>query len=237
MRHVRTMTQLSLLGLFTLMSVGCVNHIDPYVPKRRMYSLPEAHASSNDTRTDGSLFASNAIGTIYQADERAHFVNDVVNIVVDERATAERGTSTETKKDDQYETQLNEFLGLVKEVNDKFPNFDGSKALSMAHKAGFKGEGKTARNDRLQATVPAMVRQILPNGNLFIEGHRVLLVNSEENHFYISGVVRRIDIDQDNTVLSSRIADAQIEFTGRGNLTKGSEKGWFSSALDSIWPF
>jgi flagellar L-ring protein precursor FlgH len=62
-------------------------------------------------------------------------------------------------------------------------------------------------------------------------------VNNEENHFYISGVIRRIDIDQDNTVLSSRIADAQIEFTGRGNLTRGSEKGWFSNALDFIWPF
>jgi flagellar L-ring protein precursor FlgH len=226
---------LSIVFLFS--GAACVNHIDPYVPKKRLYELPEAHASANDTYTEGSLFSNNAIGTIYQADERAHFINDVVNIVIDEKATAERDTSTETKKDDQYETQINEFLGLVQEINEKYPNFDGSKALSMAHKAGFKGEGKTARNDRLQATVPAMVRRVLPNGNLFIEGHRVILVNSEENHFYISGVVRRIDIDQDNTVRSSRIADAQIEFTGRGNLTRGSEKGWFSNILDSVWPF
>jgi len=218
-------------------TTACVNHIDPYVPKRRAYELPVAHNAGDGTHAEGSLFTDNSVGAIYQSDERAQFVNDVINIVIDEKATAERDTSTETKKDDSYETAMEEVLGLIKELESRHPNFDGAKALSLSHKAGFKGEGKTSRNDRLQATVPAMVRRVLPNGNLFVEGHRAILVNNEENHFYISGVIRRIDIDQDNTVLSSLIADAQIEFTGRGNLTRGSEKGWFSSALDYIWPF
>ncbi|MFZ4532964.1 MAG: flagellar basal body L-ring protein FlgH, partial [Alsobacter sp.] len=60
--------------------------------------------------------------------------------------------------------------------------------------------------------MPAIVRKILPNGNLFIEDHRVVLVNAEEQHFYISGVVRPIDIDQYNSVKSAMIADAEIEF-------------------------
>ena len=221
-----------------LMSTNaCINHIDPYVPKRRVYELPVAHNAGNDSHGDGSLFTDNSVGAIYQSDERAQFINDVINIVIDEKATAERGTSTETKKDDKYETSMDEVLGLIKELESRHPNFDGAKALSLSAQAGFKGEGKTSRNDRLQATVPAMVRKVLPNGSLFIEGHRAILVNNEENHFYISGVIRRIDIDQDNTVLSSRIADAQIEFTGRGSLTRGSEKGWFSTILDYVWPF
>ncbi len=228
----------ALLALFALGTLpACINHIDPYVPKHREYELPIAHNAGDGSRSDGSLFTENSVGAIYQSDERAQFVNDVINIVIDERATASRDTSTETKREDSQEAALNEMLGLVKEMESRHPNFDGAKALSLASKAGFKGEGKTARNDRLQATVPAMVRKVLPNGSLFIEGHRAILVNNEENHFYISGVIRRIDIDQDNTVLSSRIADAQIEFTGRGNLTRGSEKGWFSSILDYIWPF
>ena len=75
------------------------------------------------------------------------------------------------------------------------------------------------------------------NGNLFIEGHRVVLVNNEEQHFYISGVVRPIDIDQENSVKSSMIADAEIEFTGRGILSDNQKQGWLSRYFGWLWPF
>ncbi len=94
-----------------------------------------------------------------------------------------------------------------------------------------------ARSEHLTATVPAIVRKVLPNGNLFIEGHRVVLVNSEEQHFYISGVVRPIDIDQENSIKSSQIADAEIEFTGRGVLSDNQHQGWLSRYFGWIWPF
>ena len=82
-----------------------------------------------------------------------------------------------------------------------------------------------------------MVRQVLPNGALFIEGHRVVLVNNEEHHFYISGVIRPEDIDGLGQIQSSRIADAQIEFTGRGALSTATKRGWLASLLDIIWAF
>ena len=109
-------------------------------------------------------------------------------------------------------------------------------AINMVHQNSFKGEGRTTRNDRFEATVPAMVRQVLPGGQLFVEGHRVVLVNSEEHHFYFSGVIRPEDIDGTGSVPSSRMADAQIEFVGRGNLTTGTSQGWLSRFLDFIWP-
>jgi flagellar basal body L-ring protein FlgH len=123
-------------------TTACVNHIDPYVPKRRAYELPVAHNAGDGTHAEGSLFTDNSVGAIYQSDERAQFVNDVINIVIDEKATAERDTSTETKKDDSYETAMEEVLGLIKEMESRHPNFDGAKALSLSHKAGFKGGGK-----------------------------------------------------------------------------------------------
>ena len=82
-----------------------------------------------------------------------------------------------------------------------------------------------------------MVRKVYPNRSMFVEGHRVVLVNNEEHHFYISGVIRPEDIDGTGIVSSSKMADAQIEFVGRGELTSGTNKGWFSRALDFIWPF
>ncbi len=85
--------------------------------------------------------------------------------------------------------------------------------------------------------MPAVVRKVLPNGNLFVEGHRVVLVNNEEQHFYISGVVRPIDIDQENSVKSSMVADAEIEFVGRGVLTDNQHQGFLSRYLGWLWPF
>ena len=96
--------------------------------------------------------------------------------------------------------------------------------------------GATANRD-LEATVPALVREVLPSGNLFIEGHRVVLVNNEEHHFYISGLVRPVDIKGDNSVFSSLIADAEIEFTGRGVITDRQQPPWLQKGLDLGRPF
>ena len=82
-----------------------------------------------------------------------------------------------------------------------------------------------------------MVRKVLPNGNLFVEGHRVMLVNTEEQHFYISGVVRPIDIDQENSVKSSMVADAEIEFVGARRPHRQPAPGLLSRYLGWLWPF
>ena len=232
-------TQLiSIIGLICLSFVsGCVNHVKPYTPKRRSYDLPVPSPASSSQESDGSLFNENSIATRLMTDPRAQTTNDLVIIAIDERASAQRDTSTEMGRDESYSTQLNDFLGLLKTLEEDNPNFNGSAAIDFVHQNSFKGEGKTTRNDRFEATVPAMVRKRFTNGTMFVEGHRVVLVNQEEHHFYISGVIRPEDIDGTGTVPSSRMADAQIEFVGRGNLTTGTNQGWFSRFLNFIWPF
>ncbi len=219
-----------------LLATSCVNHIKPYTPKRREYELPVPQPALQ-TQKDGSIFSEGSIASRLMTDPRAQRVNDVVIISINEKATAQRDTSTESGRDDNYSAQINDFLGLIEELEKSNPNFNAASAISVAHKNKFKGEGRTSRSDRFEATVPAMVRQVLPNGQMFVEGHRVVLVNNEEHHFYISGVIRPEDIDGKGSVPSSKIADAQIEFVGRGELTSGSSKGWLSKLLDIIWPF
>jgi flagellar L-ring protein FlgH len=126
------------------------------------------------------------------------------------------------------------FLTAIQQAN---PNFDPSRMIEAGASNGYVGKGGTSRRGEVKATVPALVREVLPNGNLFVEGHRVILLNSEEYHFYISGVVRPIDIDQSNSVDSSKIADAEIEFTGRGSVSEKLEPGWLAKAIDWVWPF
>ena len=221
-------------GLFL---AGCVKHIEPYTPKRRHYELPVPHSAYDAGRQTGSLFDPNGVGVRLTTDARAQAVNDVVIVVIDEQATAQRDTATSTNRSDEQTAQLNSFLNVIAKLEETYPSFNGANALSVVSESSFAGAGSTSRSDRLQATVPAMVRQVLPNGALFIEGHRVVLVNKEEHHFYISGVIRPEDIDGQGQVSSSRMADAQIEFTGRGDISSGSSKGWASRVLDVIWPF
>jgi flagellar L-ring protein precursor FlgH len=225
-----------LMGV-ALVATSCVSHVKPYQPKKRHYNLPVPHPAFDAGKSKGSLFDPSGVGMRLTTDARAQSVNDVVVVVIDERATAQRNTGTETGRQDDQALQLTGFLGLIAKLQKENPDFNGDTAVKIAQASKFKGEGRTVRNDRLQATVPAMVRRVLPNGDLFIEGHRVVLLNQEENHFYISGVIRPEDIDGAGQVPSSRIADAQIEFTGRGDLTSASTKGWLGRFLDIIWPF
>jgi flagellar L-ring protein precursor FlgH len=117
------------------------------------------------------------------------------------------------------------------------PDVDPAKLLSFASQSAFAGDGNTKRAGTLNASIAVRVTRELPNGDLFLEGTKVILINNEEYHLYVSGLVRRPDIGQDNTVSSSRIADAQFEFTGRGDLADQNRKGWFSRSLDTVTPF
>ncbi|MGC6416953.1 MAG: flagellar basal body L-ring protein FlgH [Bradymonadia bacterium] len=233
---LRTTSSLMTMSALWLLS-GCVTHIQPYKPKRRTYNLPVPHAAYDGAKSTGSLFDPSGPGVRLTTDARAQSVNDLVVVVIDENATAQRDMNSQTTKQAESTANLNRFLGLMAKLNREYKDFDGANALSLTNESTFAGQGRTSRSDRLQATVPAMVRQVLPNGNLFVEGHRVVLVNREEHHFYISGVIRPEDIDGTGQVRSSRMADAQIEFTGRGDMTAGATKGWFTRMLDYIWPF
>ena len=192
------LTRVCLLLLTVVWATGCVTHIKPYKPKVRQYQRPAAlvdkdnGAKNNgaDEKLTGSVFDANSIASRLMTDPRAQQVNDLVIIQIEERASAQRDTSTEVGRDDSYSSQITSFLGLLKQLEKDNPNFDGSAAINFLHQNSFKGEGTTTRNDSLQATVPAMVRKVYPNRSMFVEGHRVVLVNNEEHHFYISGVIR-----------------------------------------------
>ena len=131
----------------------------------------------------------------------------------------------------------NNLLGLVPALKKAYPDIDPSKLIDFASKSNFAGAGDTARAGQLNGNIAVRVNKEMPNGDLFLEGTKVVLINNEEYHLYVSGLVRRVDIAQDDTVASSRIADAQIEFTGRGDIADQQRKGWLAKILESLNPF
>ena len=207
-----------------------VPHIGEYTPKRRDYKPPVKFDDQVSNAANGSLFDERLQGAYMFADQRAMRIGDIVTIRVAERADARRGASTALSRDGSYNLGINSFFQLLQTFGQSLnPEF-----LNASQQHDFKGQGTTTRTEDLEATVPAVVRKRFPNGNLFIEGHRVVLVNDEEHHFYVSGMIRPVDIAGDNSVPSYLIADAEIEFVGRGVISEKQRQGWLSRALDLV---
>jgi len=218
---------------------GCAaSHISSYQPKKRDYEVPAA-SEAVAPASPGSLWPSRAPALLF-ADQRGLRENDLVVINIQENADATHGATTDITRSSNMSAQMNLQNGTGPLVGSQTPyTSGGGKAYQFGGgmDSAFAANGATGRTEQFVATVPAVVRKVLPNGNLFVEGHRVVLVNNEEQHFYISGVVRPIDIQQDNSVLSSKVADAEIEFTGRGLLTDNQKQGWLSRYFGWLWPF
>jgi len=227
------MTRLSLPVVLVALAASCaVKHIGKYEPKRRTYEVPPAPSEVGPAQAEGSLFRANERASMLFTDMRALRVNDLVVVKVEELADSQRRADTDLRRESKVASDVSAFLQVV-----GTPQTDVGAGAGGGIDSRFKGTGNTRRSERLVATVPALVRQVLPNGNLFVEGHRVVLVNQEEHHFYISGVVRPIDIDQQNSVKSSLLADAEIEFTATGNLTDNERQGWLTRFINWAWPF
>lgn len=227
--------KLLMIGVAVLFWGCSVPHIDAYVPKKRNYDVVASKSVAAETDAAGGLWRPDARNAALYSDYRAFREQDLVVVRVEEMADAKRSADTKLSRDSEIQVALQAFLRAAGTTTNAGPQLDATASA----KAGldFNADGQTARTERLTATVPAIVQKVLPNGNLFIEGHRVVLVNSEEQHFYISGVVRPIDIAQDNSVRSSYVADAEIEFTGRGVLSENQKPGLLTRFFNWIWPF
>jgi flagellar L-ring protein precursor FlgH len=210
-----------------LAGCGGVQHVGKYQPRQRQYDVAASSEQAAQQPSPGSLWQDNR-STLF-TDARAFREQDLVVVKIEEIADAKRSSDTDLTRQSAASGGFSANLDAKAVI----PAFDGK----LSSDSKFKGTGSTGRTERLIATVPAVVRKVLPNGNLFIEGHRVVLVNNEEQHFYVSGVVRPIDIDGENSVKSSLVADAEIEFTGRGVLSENQSKGWAQKYLGWIWPF
>ena len=219
-------------ALFALAGCGPA-HIAAHQPRHRDYELAQVEAKAVTT-SPGSLWRDGRAASTLYTDARALRENDLVVIKVEEIADARRSSDTDLTRVSKTDLQA---IAAFSRAAGNSAGFSGNAGLTGSVDQSFRGEGSSARSERLVATVPSLVRKVLPNGNLFVEGHRVVLVNSEEQHFYISGVIRPIDIEQDNSIKSTMVADAEIEFTGKGDLSDNQRQGWLARHLGWFWPF
>lgn len=230
---VRRATILGLLALAAIFAIACTTHIAPYKRKQRRFDPGEFGERSQPT--NGSLYAEGA-GGLFE-DAVAGRVGDILVIKIDEKDLASQQSDTKLDKSDSTSYGIPAAIGFIAKLKLKYPDVDPAQLFATSNDQKFSGAGRVQRQGQVLATLPVRVRKILPSGDLFIEGTKVVMVGHEEKHIYLSGIVRRIDIAEDNTVPSSRIADAEIEYTGRGDINDTQRRNWLSRTLSKIWPF
>jgi flagellar L-ring protein precursor FlgH len=181
-------------------------------------------------RATGSIYSAHSAIDLYQ--RRAHKVGDVLTIALNEATTASKSSGTSISRDNQLSvndsTALgNGFLGTGLNLN-----------TSTDSGLDFTGSGASDQSNQLIGSITVTVANVLPNGLLEVRGEKWLQLNRGKEFIRISGLVRKEDIAPDNTILSTRVADVRITYSGTGTLADSNETGWLTNFfVSSVWPF
>ena len=166
------------------------------------------------------------------SDFRARDVNDLVTIRVVESVVASGSADTSLDKANTANASMTNFFGL----ENKLPDWiDPTNLLNTSNATDFKGGGVTSRSGSLTAIVTARVVEVLPNGDLVLEGAREVDINGDRQVIVLTGVVRTADIMPDNSVLSPRVGQMRIRYFGQGLIKDNLKPGWLVRILNKIF--
>lgn len=185
---------------------------------------------------EGSLWVDPGGSKLF-GDMRAREIGDLVTIRISESPTAQLSAKTQTDRESGIEADVTDLAGYMKWLEAANGNLSGDSLLNTNFKPSFSGQGTNDRKGSMTAYVTGRVVEVLPNGNLRIAGSRAIKVNNETQFITISGIIRPEDIDPNNQIQSTYIADACIEYSGRGVIAEKQMPGWGSRILDHVWPF
>jgi flagellar L-ring protein precursor FlgH len=168
------------------------------------------------------------------ADRKAASVGDILTIIVSESVAASNSQSTKSSRDASISDAVSNFVYPTGKLSLKDKGVMPS--LGLTGKASNSGGGDISNNQSLTARAAVLVSDVLPNGNLVIEGLRVVTFSGETQYVVLHGLVRANDITPENTIASSNIAEARLEFYTEGQLTDAQKRGWFSKLYEKLRP-
>lgn len=221
---------LTAISVMALLSACAANHKveeeDPFFAP----IMPEIPAE--DVVTTGSLYKTGWSNGLY-SDTKARRVGDIITVLLEENTQASKTAKTETTK--ETDATLSPLVGL----NGAAPTIGGNTLqLGIESDGQFKGDAKSDQSNSLSGQISVHVMRSLPNGNLIIRGEKWLTLNTGQEFIRLTGIVRAEDISAENTIESTRVANARISYSGKGSLADVQEAGWLSGFfLSSMWAF
>jgi len=181
------------------------------------------------TNTNGSIYQENTALRLFE-DHRARRVGDILIVVLNEATNASKSVSTSTSKENTVDTSVTNLLKTASPSTARTLLTNNSDTANS-----FSGTGDSAQKNSMTGTVAVTVEKVLPNGNLLIRGQKRIWINQGEEFIQLTGIVRQTDIATDNSVRSTRIANARIKYSGKGQVANSNVEGWLSKFFNSKW--
>jgi flagellar L-ring protein precursor FlgH len=214
-----------MLAMFTVVATaGCATKVfeeDSFEPAK---PLPQVYVPP----TTGAIYASGTEARLFE-DRKAGRVGDILTVRLAEKTNASKNSQTSTSKSTEAELANPTIFGRPI-TSDGIPLFQGS--LSGEQK--FDGTGASSQSNSLTGDITVTVTERLPNGNLRIRGEKWVTLNQGREFIRLSGIIRRDDIEADNSVFSNRIADAEIAYSSKGVMAAANRMGLISRFFHSI---
>lgn len=177
----------------------------------------------------GSLFNKVASDSLY-SDSKARRVGDIITVTLQESTQATKNAKNEYGS--ETENTLNPLIGFG-----GLPINLGSKSIQMGVDStnDFKGDSKADQSNSLTGNISVNVLRVYPNGNLMIRGEKWIQLNTGNEYIRLTGIIRQQDINSGNTILSTKVANARIEYSGTGSFHRGQQPGWIAKFFTSEW--
>jgi len=220
MNRLRRLAPVAVVALVT----GCVTP-----PRIENFEATPPEDLPSDTLANGAIFQIGHDVPLFE-NAVAHRVGDMVTILLQENTAAQKSSSTTTAKNTTVDVPSPTLGGLPVTVN-------GREVLTTGIEStrSFDGSGDSALSNRLNGNIAVTVAKRYSNGNLLVRGQKWICINQGREFVRIQGVIRPIDINPDNTIASSKVADATISYGGQGALADANTPGLLSRFFNSRW--
>ena len=210
------------------LATGCSSNVEEAMSReyQPIYPMVNEQLSSPP---NGSIYSANASG-LFATDRRASKIGDILTVAFAESFQATKSQNATTSKSSSNEIALPGIIpgsALAETI---------SNALTSSSGRSFTGSGATAQSNSLTGQISVQVVRVLPGGNLEIKGQKRLVLNKGDEYIRVSGVVRPADISADNVVLSDRLASANIQYIGAGDIADPANQGWLNGIITAVSP-
>jgi len=220
--------RLPVLALAAALFAGCAWNTPPTTVHQPMTQRPRP--SLDPVVNTGSIYQPDHARLGLFSDRRARFVGDTMTVLIEERTTASKRSSASATRESSIDLPSPTIAGIpgkaLQGVN-----------ISATSATDFEGTGDAASNNLFNGSLSVTVIEVLENGNLLVSGEKQVTINRGTEFIRFSGVVNPLNISPTNTVSSTRVADARVEYRGTGYVAESQTMGWLSRFFMSVYPF
>ncbi|MCE7797342.1 flagellar basal body L-ring protein FlgH [Sphingobium sufflavum] len=226
MQSSQSLLTASLAAAFVLLAS---NPADAAKKEKVVYRPTYAEPVVAPVQANGSIFQAAGGYAPLTSGSLASRVGDILTIALVERTQATKSNSAKTGRDGS--------IGLTPPTTGPLSGIISPTDIGASGTQNFKGAGDAAQSNALSGEVTVTIEKVLPNGAMLVRGEKQLTLNRGDEYVQISGIVRPADIGPDNRVSSTRVADARITYTGKGEIARASRQGWLQRFFSMVSPF